>query len=580
MPVQVGAGPGGRSSGMPSELDRRLASTIAQITAPGSLFETATVERGGACLPFYRDAPKTLPALFDRFCAHHGDAEFLVDGDLRLTFAQLHELARGVAAGLITRHGMRRGDRVGIVARNSANWIAVYMGVLMGGGCATLLNGWWSSAELAGGIALADCTLVLADPERAERMAATPCGARMVVFDHGDPAGLAPLIGAANDDWRLPELNGDDLARIMFTSGSTGTAKAAVSDHFAVVQAAYNFAVQVLVAVEAAKLQGDVATQRASLMAAPLFHVASEIALLLQSLITGQRIVMMPRWDAMEAMRLIERERITLLTGVPLMSLEIATHPARADFDLSSCTSFGAGGAPRPAEHVRLLREAIPEALPSIAYGLTETNCAGCCNIGENYLAKPASTGPASQPLIEIQVFGPDGEALPPGIRGEVAMRSVCTFLGYWGNPEETAAVLRDDGFLLTGDLGYLDEDGYLFIVDRKKDIIIRGGENIASVEVEQAIYAHPGVAEASVFGLPCDYYGEVPVAVYSIKDGHLLSEEELREHVAARIAAFKVPVRLWREDTALPRLGSTKIDKRSLKARYSSGWEPARTLP
>lgn len=565
---------------MPSELDRRLASTIAQITGPGTLFETATVERSGVSLPFYRDAPATLPGLFDRFCAQHGDAEFLVDGDLRLSFAELHGLARGVAAGLITRHGVRRGDRVGIAARNSANWIAVYMGVLMAGGCATLLNGWWSSAELAGGIALADCTLVLADLERAERVAATPCAARVIVFDHGDPAaGLAPLLGAANDDWRLPQLDGGDLARIMFTSGSTGTAKAAVSDHFAVVQAAYNFAVQVLVNVEAARLQGHVATQRSSLMAAPLFHVASEIALLLQSFITGQRIVMMPRWDAVEAMRLIERERITLFTGVPLMSLEVATHPARADFDLSSCTSFGAGGAPRPADHVRLLREAMPEALPSIAYGLTETNCAGCCNIGENYLAKPASTGPASRPLVEIQVLGPDGQALPAGMRGEVAVRSVCNFSGYWRNPEETAAVLRDDGFLLTGDLGYLDADGYLFIVDRKKDIIIRGGENIASAEVEQAIYAHPGIAEATVFGLPCDYYGEVPVAVYSIKDGHRLSEEELREHLAARIAAFKVPVRLWREETALPRLGSTKIDKRSLKARYSSGWEPARTL-
>jgi acyl-CoA synthetase (AMP-forming)/AMP-acid ligase II len=563
---------------MPSELDTRLAAVIARVTAPGTPFETGFVERNGQRLPCFVHAPATLPALFDHFCAQHGDAEFLVDGDVRLSFAEVHAHARRVAVCLVTRYGVRRGDRVGIAARNSANWIIAYMGVLMAGGCVTLLNGWWSGEELAGGIALSECRLVLADPQRAERMTWHPGAAQLVPLDHGDPLqGLAGLLGESDEYWRLPELTGEDLAKIVFTSGSTGIAKGAVSDHRAVVQAAVLIAVQSLVACLLQAPEGAMPPPQATLLNVPLFHVTGELALFLQSFVSGRRVVIMPKWDAREAMRLIERERITFFAGVPLMSLEIATHPARNDYDLSSCISFAAGGAPQPAEHVSRLREALPHAYPLIGYGLTETNCTGCFNLQENYLAKPASTGPASLPLIEIKVLGPDGEALPAGLRGEIAVRSACNFRGYWRNPEETAAALRTDGFFLTGDIGYLDEDGYLFVVDRKKDIIIRGGENIASAEVEQAIYAHPGVAEVSVFGLPDERYGEVPVAVYSIKDGHRLNEEELRQHLAERIAAFKVPVCLWREDCALPRLGTEKIDKRALKARYSQAWEDAK---
>jgi acyl-CoA synthetase (AMP-forming)/AMP-acid ligase II len=562
---------------MASDLDRRLTAIIARITGPGSLFETGAIERDGVSLPVFSKAPASLPALFADFCTQHGEAEFLVDGDVRLSFAEVHALARRAAAGLITHHGVRPGDRVGIAARNSASWVVAYMGVLMAGGVAAMLNGWWTGEELAGGVELAECALVLADADRAARLARHPTRARIVPFAHGNPeAGLAAVLGP--DRACLPEPSGDDLATIVFTSGSTGIAKGALSDHRAVVQATLNFAVLALAAFWAQA--GDHATPppQATLLSVPLFHVTGEIALFLPSFVTGRRLVIMPRWDPLEAMRLIERERITFFAGVPLMTIEMATHPARSRFDLTSCAMFGAGGASRPAEHVARLREALPHAFPFMGYGLTETNCVGCCNLNENYLAKPGSTGPASRPLVEMAVLGLDGEPLPPGLRGEVAVRSICNFKGYWRNPEETAAALRADGFLLTGDLGYLDEDGYLFIVDRKKDIIIRGGENIASAEVEQAIYAHPGVAEASVFGLPHDRYGEVPVAVYAIKDGHRLDEDELREHLAARIAAFKVPVRLWREDTALPRTGTEKIDKRTLKARYSQAWEDARS--
>ena len=510
--------------------------------------------------------------MFAATCAQHGDATFLVDGELRLSFAETHALARRMAAGLIARHGVQRGNRVGIAARNSANWIIAYMAVLMAGGCATLLNGWWTGGELAGGIALTGCKLVLADEARASRLDGQVHGAQLVVFGHGDPeAGLAMLLAASGDDAVLPELTGDDLATILFTSGSTGASKGAWSNHSSVVHGAMSYAAQTLMLLTYLTEKGEAPTgQPIALVAVPLFHITAEVPLFLQSFLIGRRLVLMPKWDAREAMRLIEQEGVTYFVGVPLMSYEIATHPERANFDLTSCKSFVAGGAARPVEHVTQIREALPHAFPILGYGLTETNAVGCGNFNENYMAKPSSTGPASRPIVELAILDDNGEALPQGQTGEIAFRTIANFGGYWNNPEATAAAIRSDGFFLTGDLGYTDEDGYLFIVDRKKEIIIRGGENISCIEVEQALYTHPDVAEASVFGLPDTRFGEVPVAVVYAKPGHSLDCEELRAFVAGRIAHFKVPVQIWQEREPLPRLGTEKVDKRALKARYA----------
>ena len=561
---------------MPSELDQRLMDALASVTASGSPFETGFLDRGDTRLPIFSRAPASLPELFAACCARHGDAEFLVDGDVRLTFAQTHALASRVAAGLIARHGIRRGDRVGLVGRNSANWIVLYMGVLMAGGGVALLNGWWTGDELAGGVALAGCALVLADPVRADRLAGMDVA--VVRFEHGHPeTGLAAVLGQSGDAVALPALAADDLATLVFTSGSTGTAKAAASDHRAVVQATYNFVVLSRVVAQALTPGRPLSAGETALVTVPLFHVVGEVTVLMQSFLIGRRLVIMPQWEPREAMRLIASEGVTFFAGVPSMGVEIANHPARHEYDLSSCAIFAAGGAPRPETHIDDLRASLSHAAHLFGYGLTETNGIGSCNIGANYVAKPRSSGLASLPLAEIAIVDPDGAPLPAGLRGQIAVRSVCNVREYWGNPAETAAAMRSDGFFLTGDVGYLDDEGYLFVVARQKDIIIRGGENIASAEVEMALCAHPGVAEASVFGLPHERYGEVPVAVYAIRDGHRLSEEELRAHLEARIAAFKVPVRLWQENSALPRLGSEKIDKQGLKARYSQDWEGAK---
>ena len=561
---------------MPTQLDRDLDAVMTALTAPGALLETATFRRFGQDLKTFRNAPPHLPALFGHFCNEHGAKEFLVDGDVRLTFAETYALAREAASGLIRRHGITKGDRIGIAARNSTGWIIAYMAVLMAGGCATLINGWWTGEEMADGIALADCRLILADAPRAERISGLCADCPVVVFGHSDPrTGLAALLGEAPA--ALPDLTADDLATILFTSGSTGQAKGAWSDQRGVVHGAFSYAAQTAMLFTYHQQRGEAPEgQPSALVNVPLFHVTGEIPVLLQSCILGRRLVLMAKWDPREAMRLIDAEKISYFVGVPLMSFEIATHPDRHQFDLSSCKHFASGGAPRPVEHVSAIRESLPSAFPIIGYGLTETNAVGCGNFNENYLDRPGSTGKQSRPIVEVTVLDDAGVQLPQGTTGEVAIRSIANFLGYWRNPEATAAAMTADGWFRSGDLGYIDEDGYLFIVDRKKDIIIRGGENIAASEVEAAIYAHPDIAEASVFGLPDARLGEVPVAVFVARSGSGLSEAALRSHLGARIAGFKVPAHFFEEHEHLPRLGTEKVDKRALKAKYADGWSGA----
>ena len=568
---------------MLTQLDRDLARVMDGLTAPGGMLATTPFQRFGQDLPMIASAPPSLGAYFTQFCTFHGAREFIVDGDVRLTFAQTLEAARHAAGGLVAGHGLQKGERIGIAARNSANWIVAYMAVLMAGGCAVLINGWWQGEEMAQGIDLVGCRLIIADRQRAERLAGIGHSAEIVPLLHDcQPAeGLAALTAKGGDGATpLPDVGPDDLATVLFTSGSTGVSKGAYSDHRGVVQGTYSYLAQSLLVLGLMTERGEAppaGSQPIALVNVPLFHVTGEVPLLLQSYALGRKLVLMPKWDAVTAMQLIEREKVTYFVGVPLMSYEIATHPDHDKYDLSTCVTFAAGGAPRPVEHVDRIRKALPHAFPILGYGLTETNGVGCGNFNENYLAKPGSTGTASRPLVDLAILDDAGAPLAQGQLGEVSIRSVCNFLGYWDNPGATAAAIMPDGYFRTGDLGYLDAEGYLFIVDRKKDIIIRGGENIACIEVENAIYAHPGVAEASVFGLPHELYGEVPVAVYLAKEGAAVTDEDLRAFLARHIAAFKIPVRFWEEHEALPRLGTEKVDKRTLKQRYGAQWQETR---
>ena len=557
---------------MATELDDALNRIMDTLVVPGAPFETVPFERFGTTLPAFKNAPPSLAHYFAHYSAEHKDSEFLVDGDTRLTFGQTYDAARSVAAGLIA-HGVQRGDRVGIAARNSINWIVAYMGALMAGGCATLLNGFWTGEELAYGVELAECKLILADAQRAARLEGTAHGAEVVVFGHGgDPAdGLAPVWGDP-DGVTLPELGPDDVATILYTSGSTGSSKGAWCDHRSVVHGVMSYVAQSAMAAMLMAEAGEDAgaSQPVALVAVPLFHVTGEVPLFLQSFAINRKLVLMPKWSAEGAMQLMQDEGVTYFVGVPLMSYELATHPDRDKYDLSACKSFAGGGAPRPVEHVEALKEAFPGGFPLLGYGLTETNGVGCGNFNENYLAKPGSTGRASRPIVEIAILDDAGTPLAQGKTGEVAFRSMANFNGYWKNDEATRAAYTSDGWFKTGDLGYLDADEYLFIVDRKKDIIIRGGENISCIEVEQEIYAHPDIAECSVFGVPDEKYGELVAAVYVVKDHASVEPHELQEFLATRLAKFKIPQYLWQVTDALPRLGTEKIDKRALRTTYT----------
>jgi len=564
---------------MPTQLDNALEAIMTALTADGQPFATVPFARDGIEMPAFAAAPPTLAHYFAHFCNQNKDIPFLVDGDVRLSFGDAYAAATCVAEGLVRTHGVAKGDRVGLAARNSANWMIAYMGILMAGGCATLLNGFSSGEELAYGLELAECKVLLADEGRAARLEGHAHPAKVVLFSHGNP----PPQGLAAT-WALPEgtsaamamlgqLGPDDIATILYTSGSTGKSKGAWSDHRGVIHGVMNYVAQSAMAKLLIESQGEVLTdQPCALVAVPLFHVTGEVPLFLQSFAIARKLVLMPKWDAGLAIRLMAEEKVSYFVGVPLMSYEIANHPDREKYDLSACKSFAAGGAPRPVEHVTRIKEAFPGGFPLLGYGLTETNAVGCGNFNENYLAKPGSTGRASKPMVDLAILDDMGNPVAQGQIGEVCIRSIANFRGYWKNEEATKAAFTDSGYFRTGDLGYLDEDDYLFIVDRKKDIIIRGGENISCIEVEDAIYAHDDIGECSVFGLPDDRFGEVPAAVYTMKEGRpAITPGALRAFLLERIAPFKVPLehQIWIAHEALPRLGTQKIDKRTVKARY-----------
>ncbi len=552
--------------------DAEVARHRQTLTAPQSPFAIGAVEQGGISFPSFTNAPPDLPALFGFAAMTYGESTFLVEGEVRLGFAETYALARRFAAGLIARHGVRPGDHVALAARNGAGWVIAYMGIAMAGGVAVLVNGFWTGSEMARSIAEMECRLIIADGRRAQALTGLGIGAPVALLDLDAPLAetLAPFQTEELGD--LPSVGPDAPATILFTSGSTGQCRGALSSHRAKVQGAMSFA------FAAASLQavlierGKPPLPPASLISVPLFHVTAEIALLLVSFIIGRKLVLMPRWDVIEAMRLIEAERVTYFIGVPLMGDEIVTHPRRGEFDLSSLSDIAAGGAPRPVEHLLRISTGLPTAAGLLGYGLTETNAAGCVIARESYLARPASTGLPTSPIVDVAIFGPDGAPLPAGETGEIGIRSIANAIGYWRDSVATAALVTGSGHVLTGDLGYLDAEGYLFIVDRKKDIIIRGGENISAAEVESALYALEDVLECSVFGVPDDYYGEVPVAVVRLREGLSTDAEALAARIAPGLAPFKRPTIIRIVDTPLPRLGTAKIDKRATRAAWLAG--------
>jgi long-chain acyl-CoA synthetase len=553
------------------------ADAIAAVTAPGQRFETGVVDIAGVPTTVFVNAPRSLGEVFAT-ARSRGDATFLVYEDERLSFGDVMRQVDALGSLLVDTYGVRKGDRVAIAMRNYPEWVVAFAAVTSVGAISVSLNAWWTEDELAW--ALDDCgaSVVVADRERVERTraAAADLGVRVLGVRLGDdPTG--DLAGV--DRWEdvlplgapLPEvdISPDDDATILYTSGTTGRPKGAVSTHGAIIQALLGFNCRA--AADRAR-RGEAGTANPPvalvfILIVPLFHVTGSVPVMLSCFAAGLELVIMYRWDPERALELVERERVTNFVGVPTQSWDLLHSPRFAEFDTSSLVSVGGGGAPAPPELVRRVATSFAKARPSIGYGMTETNAYGPQNGGDDYITHPTSTGRAT-PILEVEIRDDAGRAVPVGELGEIWMKGPNLIRGYWNRPTETAEAIVD-GWLRTGDIGRLDSEGFLHIEDRAKDMILRGGENVYSTEVEGAIYEHPAVHEAAVFGVPHERLGEEVAAVVVPRAGATVTPDEVRAHVAERLAPFKVPSRVAVWSVPLPRNPAGKVLKRDLRDRF-----------
>lgn len=527
------------------------------ITAPGSPFELASVDG----IKRFANAPQNLDQ-FISSAQRHGDQVFIVEGDRRITFAKAFALRDALAATL----AIEPGDRVAICMRNRAEWLIGYMAVVRAGGVVALINSRGSPDELAAAVGSVDAKIVLSDEHRAEMLRDGGYQGRIIEAADFPPAGASFTPPAP--------ARPDDPAAILFTSGTTGRVKGAVLTHRNVItgimsmqmagmMVLHNTARQYGIPVE--QLLASIPRQ-AVLLVYPLFHISGMGASFLSPLVAGSKIVILPKWDAKEAARAIADEKITMFSAVPTMLWDMLREAQANAVDLSSLTNIGTGGQALPINLLDGMRELCPQAVMGTGYGLTETTGTVAMAVGEDFLRKRASAGRVV-PLVEMRVEAPDGSELPRGEAGEIVVRSAQVMQGYWGMPGETAEVLSADGWLRTGDVGYLDDEGYLFIVDRKKDMVISGGENIYCAEVERVLSEMPEISECATFGIPDDRLGELLVAVVRA-DG--LTEDAVIAHVGDRLARYKAPAKVVFLDQPLPRNHLDKVDKIALRARWN----------
>ena len=550
---------------------------LARLTAPGAEYELATETIGGVEYTVFRNLPISLRDIYDQARQDHGGKDFLVFEGTRLTYSEAHARAAALAHQLIHRYGVEKGDRVAIGMRNCPEWVIAFMAITSCGAISVSLNAWWSSEELEYGLKDSGARLVFLDRPRYERLAdrlpalgVRSIGAR---WDDALPKGVADFDevwqSAAGRPMPDVELTLDDDVTLFFTSGTTGFPKGAVSTHRAVVSALASWGFYAALRIATGTLEApeeDPEFQPSILVPLPLFHVTGSHICLLASFGVGRKVVMMYRWDPEQALDLIERERVTSFLGVPTMTWEMLHSPSLPRRDLRSLRAVSGGGAPNPGGMVERLQERLPDQHWAIGWGMTETNAGGTSHADEDLIDRPDSCGRPS-PIVELKVIDRDGNELPPGEKGELVMKSPTNMRCYWRQPEATAETIRD-GWLHTGDIAEIDEEGYVYIRDRQKDMVLRGGENIYCAEIERVVYLHPAIFEAAAFGVPDPRLGEELAVVVMPRPGADLDPEAVRAHVAGHLARFKVPRYVWLQDEQLPRSATEKIDKRALRDR------------
>jgi long-chain acyl-CoA synthetase len=568
-----------------------IAEATAQLVQPGQMFEVDVVEIDGVPTRIWKNCPPTLRSILELSQAF-SDATFLVYEDERMTFGEHFAEVAALAGELTGRYGVLPGDRVAIAMRNYPEWVVAFWAAAAVGAVVVPLNAWWTGPELAYGLEDSGTKLAIVDADRLARLLphldellagslahvvlARPEDGRDLVEVPDYVARFTDVVEAgkgapeqANGPTLPPvDISPDDNATIFYTSGTTGKPKGALGTQRNICTnllslAFINARGQVMATAEQTEAMST-GTQNAYLLSVPLFHATGCHSILVANTAAGGKLVMMRRWNPERALELIERERITIFGGVPTMAWQVLNSPDFERRDTSSVRTVAYGGAPAPPELVRRIKQHFPKGNASNGYGLTETSSVTSMNSGDDYVRKPESCGPPV-PVCEVRIVAPDGSEAPTGEPGELWIKGPNVVRGYWNKPEATAASFSE-GWLHTGDIARLDEEGFIFIVDRAKDMVIRGGENVYSAEVEAALFEHPLVADVAVIGVPHEVLGEEVGAVVVLRPGAEVTVDELRAHVAERIASFKVPAHIWFSAEPLPRNPAGKVLKRDIR--------------
>ncbi|RYF93575.1 MAG: AMP-dependent synthetase [Caulobacteraceae bacterium] len=547
----------------------------AELTGPGGAFEVVEMDVNGHWIRGFKNAPASVREVW-LSTLQFAERDYLVYQDERLTYGQAHQMTASIAAWL-TAQGVVPGDRIAIAMRNYPEWMLIYWAAVSIGVAVVGMNAWWTAPEMAFGLSDARPKVLFADAERLARVAEQPdmlAGAHVVAVRTETPAGGTPWSAVVGHGGTMPEVavDPDSDACIFYTSGTTGFPKGAQLTHRGCVSNLMNMmfsgqagAMVLAMTTGVVPDPDNPPPPPAVLVTTPLFHVTANNCGAYAATAMGGKMVLMYRWDATLALELIQRERISSVSGVPVMARELVNHPDFAKYDTSSLLSVGGGGAQIQPDLVDKIDKTVPTARPNTGYGMTET-CGVITSLsGDFFVDKPASCGRAL-PNFEAKVVDDHGNALPTGEVGELWVRGSSVIKGYINRPEATAESITD-GWLHTGDVARIDEEGFIFLVDRKKDMVLRGGENVYCAEVEAAVYRHPAVAEAVVFGVPDDRLGEEVAAAILLRDGHIASAQDVRDHVAALIARHKAPRYIWFLTENIPRNASGKFLKKDLKA-------------
>ncbi len=572
------------------------ADAVAALTKPGAPFEIVETEVRGVTVRAFAGAPASLRGVLESSRAH-GTRDFLVYQDDRYTFADHLSIVAGLARWLTTEHGIGKGDRVAIGMRNYPEWIFTFWATQVLGAVAVPLNAWWTGAELRYALDDSGARFAVLDGERSSRLAGALAELSLpsiVVRPDGEPGAGDPGAGAI--PWAdvyagldrsadLPaavEIDPDDDATILYTSGTTGRSKGAIGtqrNHVTnYLNTAFSAAVERMLAASAtatvatgavtpgsAPVPAVVAPLPCSLQTYPFFHIGGLTAVYISTGF-GTKMVLQYKWDLEEALELIQRERVTSLAAVPTILRRVLESPLLDRYDLSTLGNVGSGGAPVPPDLIHRVDDLFASKVtPANGYGLTETTSAVTSNRGRDYLDRPTSVG-RTFPVVDVRVVDPaTGADQPTGATGELWFRGPNVVRGYWNQPEATAAAFTD-GWFHSGDLGHVDDESFVYVVDRLKDVVIRGGENVYCGEVEAALFEHPAVADVAVVGVAHRELGEQVAAVVQLADGAVVSAAELQAHVATRLAHFKVPELIVFRDEPLPRTATGKVLKRELR--------------